>query len=100
MHAVRGMLLGMLGRRAEAHAEAQAAVRLITNSETANGRAYIAHLAAWTEVLAGQDEAAIALLSEVIRGPYKLTPGWLAIDPTFARLKGRPGFERLLRSGS
>ena len=100
MHVIRGMLLGMLGRRAEAHAEAQAAVRLLTPKQTANTRGYYKHLAAWTEVLAGKDDDAIGLLEDALETPYKLTPAWLSIDPVFAPLKGRPRFDRLLRKGS
>lgn len=41
---------------------------------------------------------AIRLGSTLLRIPCYLSPGWLAIDPNFAPLKGHPRFEKLPRA--
>ena len=45
----------------------------------------------------GENEKALDLLDKLIRIPYFLTPQRLAIEPTFAPLKGNPRFEKLLK---
>jgi TolB-like protein/Tfp pilus assembly protein PilF len=94
-HAIRGMLFGMLGRPREAHAEATGAVRALSDRYSRRGAAYIKHLAAWTEILAGQNGSAIRLLEQVVAMPYWVTPAYLRVDPTWAPLRGNPRFERL-----
>jgi hypothetical protein len=47
------------------------------------------------ETMAGSQEA-LDLLEPLLAVPYYLSPAWLAVDPNFAPLKGRPRFERLL----
>jgi hypothetical protein len=95
-HAIRGMLLGMRGRPREAHAEASAAVRGLSDRYSRPGAAYIKHLAAWTEVLAGEKESAITLLEQVVAAPYPVTRAYLRVDPTWVPLRGNPRFERLV----
>ena len=95
-HAIRGMLLGMRGRPREAHAEATGAVRALSDGYSRSGAADIKYLAAWTEILAGQNESAITLLEQVVAMPYWVTPAYLRADPTWAPLHGNPRFERLL----
>jgi hypothetical protein len=53
-------------------------------------------LAAWAEILAGQDESAITLLEQVVAGPIWITPAYLRVDPTWVPLRGNPRFERLV----
>jgi hypothetical protein len=47
-------------------------------------------------MILGEHEKALDLLEPLMKGPYYLSPAWLAIDPNFAPLKGHPRFERLL----
>jgi hypothetical protein len=90
------MLLAMAGRRPEAHAEARKAAASLTPGETQTHHGYILHLAAWTEVMAGEYDSAIDMLEQVLRKPYDITTGHLAVDPAWAPLRSLPGFQRLL----
>jgi hypothetical protein len=38
-------------------------------------------------------------LEPLLKMPYYLSPGWLRIDPTWARLKDNPRFQRLAAGG-
>jgi serine/threonine-protein kinase len=96
-HAIHGMLLAMAGRLPEAHAEAQKAARSLTPGETEEHHGYILHLAAWTEVMAGEYDSAIDMLEQVLRKPYDITTGQLEVDPAWAPLRQLPRFQRMLR---
>jgi hypothetical protein len=65
-HAIRGMPLGMRGRPRQAHGEASAAVRGLSDRYSRFFAAYIKYLAAWADVLAGENESAITLLEQVV----------------------------------
>ena len=95
-HAIRGMLFGMRGRPSDAHAEASAAARALSERYSRAYAATILRFAAWAEVLAGQDESAITLLEQVVAAPVWITPASLRVDPTWAPLRGNPRFERLV----
>jgi hypothetical protein len=45
---------------------------------------------------AGRKDEAVARLEEVLRAQYMVSAAWLAIDPTWASLRGHPAFDRLL----
>ena len=94
-HAIRGMLLGMLGRRSEAHAEAKAALSALSDRDSPNSAAGIRFLAAWIEVLAGERESAITLLEQVKAAPYWITPAYISVDPIWTPLRSNPRFQRL-----
>jgi hypothetical protein len=96
-HAIRGMLLGMRGRPREADVEASAAVQGLSDRYSRYLAAYIKHLAAWTDVLAGENESAITLLEQVVTAPYPVTRAYLRVDPTWGPLRGNPRFERLVQ---
>jgi TolB-like protein len=45
---------------------------------------------------AGRKDAAVARLEEVLRAQYMVSAAWLAVDPTWAPLRGHPAFDRLV----
>ena len=49
-----------------------------------------------TPVLTEHEKASNAL-EPLLKVPHSLSPGWLAIDPNFAPLRGNPRFEKLVR---
>ena len=61
-------------------------------SESDSHHGYILLLEAWSEVMAGEHDAAIELLEQVVRKPYDLTPAQLGIDPAWAPLRDLPRF--------
>ncbi len=97
-HALVGLSFAYLGRKSEAIRQAERAVELLPISMDAYGGAYIQHQLVRVYILVGEHEKALDSLEPLLKVPYYLTPGWLAIDPNFALLKGNPRFEKLLKS--
>jgi serine/threonine protein kinase/tetratricopeptide (TPR) repeat protein len=97
---IHGMLLAMAGRSSEADAEARQAARVVDSGESEEHQAYVLHLAAWTETMAGRHDAAIGMLEQTLRRPYELTRAQLAIDPAWESLRALPRFQQLLRAGA
>jgi hypothetical protein len=48
-------------------------------------------------ILVGEPEKALDQLEPLLKIPYRLSPGWLRIDPTFDPLRKNPRFERLVK---
>jgi eukaryotic-like serine/threonine-protein kinase len=94
-HTYLGLALAYLGRRAEAVREGERGVELMPISRNARG-ADLQRVLAWTYLLVGEPERALDQLEPLLKGPYYPSPGWLKIDPNFARLRGNPRFERLV----
>ena len=96
LHALHGVALAYLGRKAEAIRRASAAWRSCRSAKDAYSGAYIQHQLARIYLLVGEPEKALDQLEPLLKIPYYLSPGWLRIDPTFAPLRGNPRFERLV----
>jgi eukaryotic-like serine/threonine-protein kinase len=95
-HALRGLALAYLGRKAEAIAEGKRAVTLAPISRTQFIGPYIQHQLVRIYLLVGEPEKALDELEPLLKMPYYLTPGWLKIDPNFDPLRANPRFERLV----
>ena len=96
LHALQGVSLAYLGRKAAAIREGRRAVELLPLSRNAYGGAYLQHQLARIYLLVGEPERAVDALEPLLRVPYLLSPGWLRVDPTFDRLRGNPRFRRLV----
>ena len=96
LHALHGLALAYLGRKAEAVGEGQRALALRPITKDALQGSYDQHQLARIYLLVGEPEKALNELEPLLKIPYYLSPGWLKIDPTFAPLRGNPRFERLV----
>ena len=96
-HALLGVALAYLGRRAEAIRAGERGRDLLPITRDAEDGPYQQHQLARIYVLLGEPERALDQLEPLLRIPYYLSPGWLRIDPTFAPLRGNARFERLVK---
>jgi eukaryotic-like serine/threonine-protein kinase len=95
-HALLGVALAYMGRKADAIREGEHSLALLPVSKDAFTGAYDQHQLARIYILVGEPEKALDQLEPLLKLPYYLSPGWLKIDPAFAPLKGNPRFERLV----
>ena len=95
-HALLGLALAYLGRKATAIQEGERGVALLPITKDAYVGPYIQHQLARIYLLVGEPEKALDQLEPLLKIPYYLSPGWLKIDPNFAPLRGNPRFERLV----
>jgi tetratricopeptide (TPR) repeat protein len=95
-HALNGLALAYMGRKAEAIAEGERGAALVTPAKDGFTGPYLQHQLVRIYLLVGEPEKALDRLEPLLKLPYYLSPGWLRIDPSFAPLKGNPRFERLV----
>jgi adenylate cyclase len=93
---LHGLALAYLGRREEAMREGERGTALVPIGRDAYQGPYLQHQLVRIYMILGETEKALDLLEPLLKIPYYLSPGWLAIDPNFAPLKGNPRFEKLL----
>jgi tetratricopeptide (TPR) repeat protein len=89
------LVLGYLGRSAEARAEIQRVL-----APTSLGFAqfnYNLLNVVKAELALGDRERAMDHLEELLKRGHYVTRKWLLVDPTFASLKGHPRFEQLVQ---
>jgi eukaryotic-like serine/threonine-protein kinase len=94
-HALLGVALAYMGRRAEAVREGERGRDLLPISRDAEDGPYQQHQLARIYVLLGEPERALDQLEPLLKIPYYLSPAWLRIDPTFEPLRKHPRFQRL-----
>jgi TolB-like protein len=92
--AIRGLMLALAGRRADAVAAAERAVALARAADRGT-RNYTLHQAARIHLELGDRDKALDLLEPLLTAPYYLSPGWLRLDRTLDGLRGHPRFEAL-----
>jgi len=89
-----GLMLATAGRAAEARVSLAKAVALAPTATVQHY--YILLNGARIELLLGNKDKAVDYIEQSRKVGGYLTPQWLALDPTFASLKGNPRFEKLL----
>ena len=96
LHALDGVALAYLGRRADAVHEGERGLALLpVATDVVLGPEVQGELVRVYTIL-GMQEKALDQLEELLRIPSFLSPGWLRIDAAFAPLRGNPRFRRLL----
>ncbi len=98
-HACLAVALAQQGRREEALAEIQEAVRLRQTDAFSGPR--MLELQALVDAVLGRRREAVDRLARLLATPYRdsITTTSLRLDPFWKPLRGDPAFERLLRRG-
>ena len=96
LHTSLGLALAYLGRKAEAIREGERSVAIMPITRGAVAGAYVQHQLARIYIITNEPEKALDQLEPLFKIPYYLSPGWLKIDPNFARLRGNARFEHLI----
>jgi serine/threonine-protein kinase len=94
-HAILGVALAYLGRKAEAVREGRRGTELLPVSQDAINAPYVQLQLARIYVLAGEPDRAVAVLQELLGRPFYVSRAWLALDPAFRPLAGHAGFEAM-----
>jgi tetratricopeptide (TPR) repeat protein len=98
LHELHGRALALMGRSAEAIAEAETSLKMRETALDATTGPYIKYQVARILVQAGAADRALELLGPLLTTPYAdITPAWLRLEPVFRPLKGNPKFEQLAR---
>ena len=96
-HQFLGLALADLGQQAEAEREGERGLALAIATGDQFGRiAYGHHVLARIYIACGDAEKALDQITIMLASPYFVSGEWLAVDPTWAPLKGNPRFERLV----
>jgi TolB-like protein/Flp pilus assembly protein TadD len=93
---IHGVALAYLGRYADAIREGNRAVELLPPSKDMYFGPYIQHQLLRIYLLAGEHDAALDNVEQLLEMPYTLTPAWLRIDPMFDPVRKHPRFVKLI----
>jgi DNA-binding SARP family transcriptional activator/TolB-like protein len=95
-HALLGLALASLGRKAEAIGEGRRAVEALPVERDGFLGPYVQLQLVRIYLLSGEPDRALDQLEPLLRIPFYLSPGWLRLDPAFEPVRTHPRFERLL----
>ncbi|HKU61392.1 MAG TPA: tetratricopeptide repeat protein, partial [Gemmatimonadales bacterium] len=95
---VRAGLLSRKGRHDSAVANAKEALRRSEADRVGHIDPGIRLGVAQVLMRAGRKDEAVGRVEEVLRVQYMVSAAWLAIDPTWAPLRGYPRFEKLIEN--
>jgi TolB-like protein/tetratricopeptide (TPR) repeat protein len=95
-HLFLGLALAYLGRKEEAMRQGERGVALDPVAKDGVRGPYYQHELVRIYVLLGEPEKALDRLEPLLKIPYYLSPGWLAIDPNFDPLRENPRFQKLV----
>ncbi len=96
----RGLALAYLGRKAEAIAEGERAVKLVPSDKDAYFGPYVQHQLVRIYILVGEPDKAMDRLEPLLKMPYFLSAAWLRIDPNFDPLRNNPRFRKLVEGAT
>ncbi|MEO8191424.1 MAG: protein kinase [Acidobacteriota bacterium] len=99
LHVALGLALAHLGRKEEAIREGERGVALDPVDKDGERGPYYQHELVRIYMLVGEPEKALDRLESLLKIPYYLSPGWLAIDPNFDPLRNNPRFQKLVAPG-
>ncbi len=94
-HAIHGLALAYLGRKADAVAEGERAVAMLPSARDGFNGPYYQMILTRIYLRVGEPEKALDHLEPLLHQPFYISPAWLRIDPTFGPLRGNPRFEKL-----
>jgi len=95
-HALYGLALAYVGRKAEAIREGLRGVELLPISRDGFAGPYMQHQLVRIYILVGEPEKALDALEPLLKIPYSLSPGMLRVDPNFTPLRKNPRFQALV----
>jgi len=96
-HLFLGLALADGGQRAAAEREGERGLALAIATQDHFGRIpYGHHLLARIYVACGDYDKALDQIQVLLASPYFISGAWLAVDPTWAPLKGNPRFDRIV----
>jgi TolB-like protein/Flp pilus assembly protein TadD len=95
-HVELGIALALLGRKEDAIREGTRAVELDPVAKDGYGGPFVQHELARIYIFVGEPEKALDRLEPLLKIPYILSPGWLAIDPNFDPLRKNARFQKLI----
>jgi hypothetical protein len=94
---LRGFMRARLGQDREARADIERGLALSRKMPDTFVQPFYEHTAARAFLQLGDRDRAVALVEDLMRQPYLITPAWLALDPDLVPLRNHQRFRALLK---